>query len=63
MMGDLFWDLATSYAVLVIIALVLVAAFVVAHVPVLVERFFPAIAPYVAVAALVQVLPPRCCFS
>lgn len=56
MMGDLFWDIATSYTVLCIIALVLAVAFIVAHVPVLVERFLPAIAPYVAAAALVQVL-------
>jgi hypothetical protein len=56
MMGDLFWDVATSYPVLSILALLLVAAFVVAHVPVLVERFIPAIAPYVALAALLQVL-------
>ncbi|MES2671638.1 MAG: hypothetical protein V4673_14640 [Pseudomonadota bacterium] len=56
MMGDLFWDFATSFVVLSIIALIAAAAFIVAHVPKFVERFIPALMPYTKAAALVQVL-------
>lgn len=54
MMGDWFWDIATSTAVLCLLALIFAVAFVVAHVPTLVERFVPAIMPYTKAAALVQ---------
>ncbi len=56
MIGDWFWDVATSYTVLGIVAAIAAAAFVVAHVPALAARFFPAIVPYTKAALLVQVL-------
>jgi hypothetical protein len=56
MMSDLFWDVATSYAVLGVLAALAIAAFAVAHIPALAERLFPALIPYTKAAALVQVL-------
>ena len=56
MIGDWLWDIATSYTVLGIIAAIAVVAFVVAHIPALAERLFPAILPYTKAALLVQVL-------
>lgn len=56
MLTDMFWNVATSTPVLLIIGLILIAAFLVSHVPALVQRLVPAIAPYTAAAALVQVL-------
>lgn len=54
-MTDLFWDLATSTPVLMAIGLVMAAAFVVAHVPLL-ERIWPQAYAYSKAASLVQVL-------
>jgi hypothetical protein len=54
MMGDLFWDVATSGAVLLAIGAIAIAAFVVAHVPFI--RAIPAVAPYAVTASLVQVV-------
>lgn len=56
MMGDVFWDAATSTAALSAVAVVLAAAFLLAHTPAIVERIWPQAYAYVAVAALVQVL-------
>lgn len=56
MMGDFFWDTATSYPVLGALAALAIATFLVAHVPAIAERLFPAIVPYTRAAALVQVL-------
>jgi hypothetical protein len=53
--GDAFWDFATSYPVMVIIGLIAVAAFVVGHVPAIVERVFPALVPFTRSALLVQI--------
>lgn len=55
MMTDIFWNAATSTPTLGLIGLVLAAAFVIAHVP-LVERFWPQAYAYTRAAALVQVL-------
>ncbi|ABE64048.1 hypothetical protein Nham_3316 [Nitrobacter hamburgensis X14] len=49
-MVDLFWSVATSYAVLSIVGIVLAAALVVGHLP-LIGRI-PAVAPYVVAARL-----------
>ncbi|MGY4288907.1 hypothetical protein ACVWXO_008127 [Bradyrhizobium sp. LM2.7] len=54
-MTELFWDAATSAPALCAIGLVLLAAFVVAHVP-LVERIWPQAYAYTKAAALIQVL-------
>lgn len=54
MMGDLFWDLATSMPVFGALAALALAAFVVAHVPFV--RALPAVAPYAVAAGLVQVV-------
>ncbi|MDP1867014.1 MAG: hypothetical protein Q8L13_11825 [Bradyrhizobium sp.] len=56
MMMDWFWDIATSFAVLSALAGIFVAAFIVAHVPNLALRFWPAAYAYVKAAALVQVI-------
>lgn len=56
MMADIFWNVATSTEVLGLIGLVLLAAFLVAHVPGIVERVWPQAYVYVKAAALVQVL-------
>jgi hypothetical protein len=60
--GDVFWDVATSVPVLIVIAAIGVAAFVVAHVPWWVERFFPAAIPYTRAAMLVQYLAAAALF-
>lgn len=49
-MADLFWSVATSYAVLSIIGTALAASFVVGHIPM--TGLIPAIAPYVVAARL-----------
>jgi hypothetical protein len=56
MIADIFWDIATSYPVLCLIALIAVAAFIVAHVPTIVTRFYPPLAAYSKAAALVQII-------
>ncbi|MGX1353358.1 hypothetical protein AB7M49_006979 [Bradyrhizobium elkanii] len=55
-MSDLFWDIATSGWVLAAIVAVLVAAFIVSHVPSIVVRFWPTVAAYSKAASLVQVI-------
>lgn len=59
-LGDLsasiFWDIATSAPVLVAIAAIGVAAFVIAHMPAIAERIFPFLIPYFRAALLVQVV-------
>ncbi|MHC2462136.1 hypothetical protein [Bradyrhizobium embrapense] len=54
MLGDLFWDVATSYFALGFDGLVFIVAFVIGHLPLL--RFSAQLAPYVNVARLVAVL-------
>jgi hypothetical protein len=56
MMTDLFWNAATSTVTLSLVGLVLLAAFLVAHVPGIVERVWPQAYVYAKAAALVQVL-------
>lgn len=56
MMGDLFWDIATSWFVLGGLVLIVAVAFVVAHVPAFAVRIYPPIAAYSKAAALVQVI-------
>jgi type VI protein secretion system component VasK len=56
MMMDLVWDVATSFWALSALALIFAAAFIVAHVPNLALRFWPAAYAYVKAAALVQVI-------
>ena len=53
-MGDLFWDIATSYLALAIDGVVLIAALVVGYFPLL--KYLPAIGPYVPAAKLVSFL-------
>jgi reverse gyrase len=55
MIATLFWQIATSNLLLTIIALVALAAFVVAHIP-LIGRLVPAIEPYIMAAGLVSVV-------
>lgn len=50
-MSHMFWDIATSDLALMIVAAVMVAAFVVSHVPVL--RDLPEIKPYAIAAGLI----------
>ncbi|MBR1206627.1 MULTISPECIES: hypothetical protein [unclassified Bradyrhizobium] len=54
MLGDLFWNVATSYFALGLDGLVFVVAFVIGHFPLL--RYSAQLAPYVNVARLVSVL-------
>jgi hypothetical protein len=54
MMGDFFWDVATSYVVLSAIGLILAAALIVGYFPLL--KWFPVIGQYVPVARLVVIL-------
>ncbi|WP_431014545.1 hypothetical protein [Bradyrhizobium pachyrhizi] len=54
MLGDLFWDVATSYFALGLDGLVFIVAFVIGHFPLL--RYSAQLAPYVNVARLVSVL-------
>ena len=54
MIGDLFWDIATSGPVLSLLALVLLASAVVGYFPLL--KWFPVIGQYVAAARLVLIL-------
>lgn len=56
MIADIFWDFATSNAVLGVVAMILVAAFVMSHMPTIVERFWPQAYVYAKAAALVQVI-------
>ena len=53
MIADLFWDTITSSVVLGTVAGVALAAYIVAHVP-LIGRLFPALQPYMLLAAIVQ---------
>lgn len=53
--GDLAWGFATSAPFLILLAAIAVAAFVVAHVP-LVERFFPEVIPYTKAALIAQLV-------
>jgi len=55
MIADFFWDIATSNVVLIAILLIAVGAFVVAHTPRIVERFWPQAFAFSKAAALVQV--------
>lgn len=54
MIADIFWNIATSYAVLGAIALIWAAAFIVAHVPALAVRIWPPLEAYWRAAAIVQ---------
>lgn len=53
-MGDFFWDIATSYPVLGLVAAAFVAALVVGYFPLL--KWFPVIGQYVAAARLVVLI-------
>lgn len=53
-MGDIFWDIATSYVMLSAIGAVFVAALVVGYFPLL--KWFPVIGQYVPVARLVVLI-------
>ncbi len=53
-MVDLFWTVATSYVVLGLVGLILLAALVVGYFPLL--KWFPVIGSYVPVARLVSTL-------
>lgn len=53
-MADLFWSVATSYAVLSILATLFLAGLVVGFAPLL--RFIPGLAPYVMLARLVALI-------
>lgn len=55
-MMDMFWDIATSGFVLGVIALILVLAFAVSHLPKFVERIWPEAYAYAKAAALVQAI-------
>lgn len=61
MMTDLFWNAATSTPALGLIGLVLVAAFVIAHVP-FVEKVWPEAYAYSKAAALVQLIAAAALF-
>lgn len=50
--AELFWQLATAPLTLIIIAVVGIAAYVIAHVP-FVEKFVPAAAPFIKLARVV----------
>ena len=50
-MADLFWSVATSYAVLSIIATLFLASLIIGFAPLV--RFIPGLAPYVMLARLV----------
>lgn len=54
MLGDLFWNVATSLPMLGLDALLLLAAFVIGHFPLV--SYLPGIGPYVPAARLVSVL-------
>lgn len=54
-MADLFWNIATSSPVLGGLAALFIAAFCVAHVP-LIGRLLPSIEPYLVAAQLVSVI-------
>lgn len=62
MMGDWFWDIATSAIALGLLAVILAAAFLVSHVPALVQRFMPSLVPYTKAAALVQLIAAAALF-
>lgn len=53
MITDLFWNVATSTPVLLLLAAIAAAAFLVAHVPALITRFVPSLVAYTMAAALV----------
>jgi len=53
--GDIAWGIATSPPFLILLGGVAVAAFAVAHVP-LVERFFPEVIPFTKAALIAQLL-------
>ena len=54
--ADFFWNIATSYAVLGLVATILAAAFIVSHMPAILTRFWPQAFVYAKAAALVQVI-------
>lgn len=56
MIADLFWNVVTSYAVLGLVAAILVAAFVVSHTPAILTRFWPQAYVYAKAAGLVQII-------
>lgn len=49
--ADVFWDIATSYPTLVLIGVVMIALFVIGHLP-LIGKLIPAVEPYIAAAAI-----------
>lgn len=53
-MGDLFWDAVTSYPVLCLIGLMLIASLFVGYMPLL--KWFPVIGPYVPAARLIVLI-------
>jgi hypothetical protein len=53
--GDIAWGVATSPPVLILLGAIAVAAFAVAHVP-LVERFFPEVIPFTKAALIAQLV-------
>lgn len=53
-MSNMFWDIATSDLVLTIVAAVMVASFVVSHLPIV--RDLPAVKPYAIAAGLIAYL-------
>jgi hypothetical protein len=54
MTGDFLWDIAISQPVLVALALLAVAAFLVGHIPVI--GSIPAVAPYVVLARVAAIV-------
>ncbi|MDD1534599.1 MULTISPECIES: hypothetical protein [unclassified Bradyrhizobium] len=50
--AELFWQLATAPLTLVVIAIIAILAYAIAHVP-FVEKFFPVTAPFIASARIV----------
>lgn len=56
MIGDLFWNAATSTPALMIVGVIGASAFVVAHMPAVVERLLPQLVPYAKAALIVQVI-------
>ncbi|MES5483561.1 hypothetical protein QMZ05_12455 [Bradyrhizobium sp. INPA03-11B] len=55
MITDLFWDMATSTISLGVLAAIAALAFLIAHVPAIVERLFPSLEPFTRAAALIHV--------
>ena len=56
MITELFWDAATSTISLGIFAAIAALAFLVAHVPAIIERVFPSLEPFTRAAALIHIV-------